>query len=120
MKRITLISILMLAFQLNSLAQVPATVHATWTPNVASDNVTQYSITVDAAAPVIMLATACSPTLCSQILTIPAFGLHTVSLVAQNFKISGDPTTLQSSAPLVVTFTLAAAPIVVAGLKIIN
>ena len=96
-------------------AQVPATVHATWNLNPATDNVIQYTVVLDTAAPVVLLATACTTT-CSQALTVPTFGVHTVTLTAQNNGLSG----LQSSLPTTVSFTLAAAPTVVAGLKITN
>ena len=100
-------------------AQVPATVHATWTPNPSTDNIVQYQVTLDIAAPITVLPTVCT-TICSQILTVPAFGSHTISLVAQNLKLSTDPTSLQSSTPTTITFTLGAMPTVVAGLKVIN
>ena len=96
--------------------QVPATVHATWTPNAATDNVVQYTVVLDTATPVILLATGCSATVCSQALTVPTFGVHSVTLIAQNQGLSG----LQSSSPATVNFTLAAAPTVVAGLKVTN
>jgi hypothetical protein len=101
-----------------SSAQVPATVHASWTPNPASDTVTQYSVVLDTAAPVVTLPAVCSATVCSQALTVPTFGLHTVTVRAQNLMFAADPTSLQSGPPLSVSFTLATAPVVVTGLKI--
>ena len=102
-------------------AQVPATVHALWTPNPASDNVVQYLLTVDVAAPVVVLSSTCSATQCGPtLLTVGAFGLHTVSIVAQNLKLSTDPTSLQSGPALNLTFTLGAIPAVVAGGRIVN
>jgi hypothetical protein len=106
----------LLLFSSVARAQVPATVHVQWTPNPVSDNVTQYTVTLDLAAAIVVLPTVCSPTLCVTQVTVPTFGLHTVNLVAQNLAFDG--VTLQSSMPAVVSFTLAAAPVVVAGLKV--
>ncbi len=117
-KFLSILTILLLLSSSVARAQVPATVHATWTPNAAVDNVVQYQLVVDSAAPVITLASVCTATLCSQTLTIPTFGLHTVNLVAQNLKITGDPTSIQSSPPVTITFTLASAPVVAGGFKI--
>ena len=102
-------------FATSAQAQTPATVHASWTPNPATDNVTQYSLTLDAGTPVVILASACSATLCpaaALAVTVPTFGSHTVSLVAQNLKLTTDPTSIQSGPATTITFTLAAAPIV--------
>jgi hypothetical protein len=95
-------------------AQVPATVNAHWNPNPATDNVTQYTIILDSAAPVVVPITACTATDCVQALTVPTFGLHSVNLTAQNMGFSG----LQSSLPATATFTLAAAPVVATGLRV--
>jgi hypothetical protein len=117
MKRIVFTAVfLALVFGQSPKAQVPATVHATWTPNAATDNVIQYTIILDTAAPVVLPASACTVGLCSQALTVPTFGVHNVVLTAQNQGLSG----LQSSLPSTISFTLAAAPTVVAGLKITN
>jgi len=106
-----------LVFSASSInGQVPATVHATWTPNPATDNVIQYTIVLDTAAPIVLLSSACTVALCSQALTVPTFGVHNVILTAQNQGLSG----LQSSLPATVSFTLGAAPSVVTGLKITN
>jgi hypothetical protein len=102
-------------------AQVPATVHAVWNPNPVSDNVVQYLLTVDAAVPVVVPASSCSVTSCGPtLLTVGAFGLHTVTIVAQNLKLSTDPTSLQSGPALSIPFTLGAIPVVVANGKVIN
>ena len=120
MKKVFL-TIAFLALAANAKAQVPATVHATWTPNPATDNVTQYSATVDTGTPIIVPLTACTALLCTQQLTIPTFGVHTISLVAQNLKLSTDPTSIQSGPASTVTFTLAAAPVVAPqAAKVIN
>ena len=101
-------------------AQTPATVHAQWAPNPTTDNVVQYLVTLDVAAPVVVLPAACTAALCSQILTVPAFGLHTVTIVAQNLKLSTDPTSLQSGPAATVTFSLGSLPVVVSGARIVN
>lgn len=97
-------------------AQLPATVHATWTPNPVSDNVLQYALTLDSATtPLIVLASACNTTQCPTTplaITVSTFGLHTVSLVAQNLALSGVPTSIQSGPAATASFTLAAAPVV--------
>ena len=85
---------------------VPATVHPQWTPNPASENVVQYVITLDGINPVTVLASACSATLCSAAVSVPAFGSHVSSLIAQNLLISTDPTSVQSSLPATLTWSL--------------
>lgn len=101
-------------------AQTPATVHTAWTPNPAAEAVTQYQVTLDAGAPIVTLPAACSPTLCTQLVTVAAFGLHTLSVTACNVKIVGDPTSLECSAPSTVSFTLGVVPSVVLALKVVN
>ena len=121
MKRIALVAALFTLFGVQSIAQVPATVHATWVPNPAADNVVQYLITVDTLPPVVALAAVCGPTICGPVaLTVPTFGLHTAVMVAQNLKFSGDPTSLQSGPSTTVTFTLGAVPAVVASFRVTN
>lgn len=113
MKKALLVVLVLAAQSLT--AQVPATVHTSWTPNPVTDNVVQYSLTLDTATPIIILASTCSATLCPATplaLTVPTFGLHTATLVAQNLELSGVPTSLQSGPASTVTFTLAAAPVV--------
>ena len=106
------------------LAQTPATVHATWTPNPTTDNVVDYIVSVDGVAAATVLASACSATVCpaapGQLLTIPTFGLHSVSVVAQNLKLSTDPTSLQSGPADTIAFTLGSIPVVVSGGAIKN
>jgi len=91
---------------------LPATVHAHFTPRPATENVTQYSVVLDGGAPVIAQAsTACSATDCSVALSVPTFGSHSVTAASQNFLVSTDPTTVQSSTPTAaVAFVLAASP----------
>ena len=86
----------------------PATV--TWNPNAAADNVVDYQVTLDAGAPLTVLATACTATTCTQAISLPTLGAHTVSVLARNLALSTDPTSLQASAPTTVTFTLSGVP----------
>ncbi len=121
MKCLLLGLIVSLVFVIAAQAQTPATVHATWTPNPASDGVTQYQIALDATAPIIALpAAVCTSTVCSQLVTVPTFGAHTMSYAACNLKLSTDPTSLQCSAPASVAFSLGSLPVVVAGAKVVN
>ena len=120
MKKVLLTAFAALFLSSTAYAQVPATVHAVWNPNPAADLVTQYQITVDAGTPIVVPLTACTATTCTQQLTIPAFGSHTVVLVAQNLKLSTDPTSIQSGPPASVTFSLGAVPTVVTGQRITN
>lgn len=102
-------------------AQVPATVHAAWNPNPAADNVVQYQLTLDSATPIIVLPATCSATQCPSAplaVTVPTFGLHSLSIVACNLFISGDPASIQCGPPDTISFTLAIAPVVVAGGKV--
>ena len=112
-----------LLFSRQLAAQTPATVHATWSPNPTTDNVVQYTVSVDAGTPIIVLASSCSATQCPTaplLLTVGAFGAHTVTIAAQNLKLSTDPTSFQSGPALSVSFTLGAVPSVVVAGKITN
>lgn len=93
---------------------LPVTDHATWTPNAASDNVTNYIVTVD-TVPQNFAASACSPTLCSAPISIPAFGPHQVTIAAQNLAISDDPTSLQTGPAVSVAFTQSKTPSATTG-----
>ncbi len=101
-------------------AQVPGTVHAVWNPNPASDLVTQYQITLDASTAIVSLPSVCLAGACSQIVTVPAFGAHTIGFAACNLKLSTDPTSLQCSAVMTVPFSLGSLPVVVLGAKVTN
>lgn len=99
---------------------LPATVHAVWDPPAAAENVTGYTLTVDGGAPV-NVANVTDPA-CSCIkapITVGAFGAHSVSVVANNLLISGDPSSVQTSAPAVAAFTLAKAA-TVTGQKVVR
>ncbi len=101
-------------------AQVPGTVHAVWNPNPATDLVTQYQITLDASTAIVSLPSVCLAGACSQIVTVPAFGAHTIGFAACNLKLSTDPTSLQCSAVMTVPFSLGSLPVVVLGAKVTN
>ena len=91
-------------------AQVPATLHAKWDPNPATDNVVDYQLTIDAAAPVTVPLTACSATVCDTTFVITAYGIHTAKVAARNLSLDTDPTSFQISATRDVTFRLSAPP----------
>jgi hypothetical protein len=97
---------------------LPVTVHADWTPNQGT--VVQYSVTTDGGTPVIVKATDCTPTDCLAPITVTSYGSHTTSVVAQNFTIDSDPTTIQSSDPATVTWSLNPSPSAVTKVKIKN
>ena len=116
MKKFLLSTLFIALFSMSVYAQLPATVHATWSPNPTSDNVTQYVIALDGGASIVVPLSACDATTCTQALTVPTFGAHVVSLFAQNQGLGG----LQSGPSVSVTFTLGAAPSVVQGLRVTN
>lgn len=94
----------------------PATIHATWNPNAASDNVVDYLVTVGSASPVTVPVSVCA-TSCISPITIPAAGTYTISVVAQNLLVSSDPTSTQSSAADTVTVQVNGPPGTPTGLK---
>ena len=91
---------------------LPATLKVRWDPNVASENVIAYRLTVDGGAPVTVAPVVDPACSCVQApITLAAFGPHSVSVVAVNLELSGDPTSEQiSSDPSTVAFVLNAAP----------
>jgi hypothetical protein len=95
---------------------LPATIHAQWDPPAAADNVTNYTMTLDGGAPVTVPNVVDQTCTCIRTaLTVPAFGSHTVSVVANNLLVSTDPTSTQSSTPTAVSFTLARAAVITNG-----
>lgn len=72
---------------------LPTTVHYTWTPNPVSDAVAQYKVGLDAAPSQVVLPSACSATLCTATITVTTEGAHTARLLAENVRVSTDPTT---------------------------
>jgi len=95
---------------------LPATIHAQWDPPAAADNVTGYTMTLDGGAPVNVPNTIDPSCSCVRTaLVVPAFGAHTLNVVAINLLISSDPTSTQTSPPAAVAFTLAKAAVVSNG-----
>lgn len=95
---------------------LPATVHAQWDPPAATDNVTNYTMTLDGGSPVTVPNVVDQSCSCIRTpLTVPAFGSHTVAVVANNLLISTDPGSTQSSSPTTVAFTLAKAAVISNG-----
>lgn len=95
---------------------LPATIHAQWDPPAAADNVTNYTMTLDGGAPVTVPNVVDPSCTCIRTpLTVPAFGAHTVNVVANNLLISTDPTSTQTSTPTAVAFTLARAAVITNG-----
>lgn len=64
-------------------AQSSIPVRVQWDPNPVSDGITQYSLTVDGGAPLIVLPSVCTASLCEQALTV-APGSHTFIVSATN------------------------------------
>jgi hypothetical protein len=92
---------------------LPAVVHAQWDPPAAAENVTGYTMTLDGGAPVNVPNTVDPACTCIRSpLTVPAFGAHTLNVVALNLLVSTDPTSTQSGAAASIGFTLAKAGIV--------
>lgn len=90
---------------------LPTVVHAVWTPNAATDNVTNYLVTLDANAPLSTSPVTCTAVQCSQAITINDTVQHGVVIAAQNLLLSTDPTSLQTGSPTaVVTFRVNVAP----------
>ena len=85
---------------------LPVTLHAQWTPNPTSENVTAYQLTLDTATPQTIAPTVCTATLCDTPLVVTTFGAHTVSLTAQNLEVSTDPASIQVSLAATLSFTL--------------
>src|SRR5271154_5947570 len=111
MKRILFTLALLFLISGKASAQtIPVT--ASWNPNAAAQNVTQYTIQMDATTPVIVLPAACTATTCSAPIFQVGFGSHTVTLTAQNVSITGS-TTLQSSPAATMTFSVNAVPLTV-------
>jgi len=95
---------------------LPAVVHAQWDPPAAAENVTGYTMTLDGGTPIAVANTVDPSCTCIRApLTVPAFGAHTLTVVANNLLISGDPTSTQSGSPASVGFTLAKAAVVTNG-----
>lgn len=94
---------------------VPTTVTATWTPNATTDNATAYTVTLDSGIAISVPLTACTASLCTQIVTVSAFGAHLAHIAAQNLKLTSDPTSTETGPATSVAFTLNQLPGAVAG-----
>lgn len=96
---------------------VPTTVRAQWQPNDTADKVISYTVTLDGGAPVTVQPVTDATCACVQTtLSIPAFGAHTFTVVANNLLLTTDPASgQQSSAATVVAFSLNKSPAVVTG-----
>ena len=99
---------------------LPSVKHAVWAPNAAAQNVTQYTLTLDNGAPVVVPVSACTATLCTANLSIPTFGNHVAAVTAQNLALSTDPTSLQSSPAATIAFSLNQAPAAVTSGNVTN
>lgn len=99
---------------------LPTTKHAVWTPNPATQNVTQYVVTVDGVTLAPIAASACSATQCSAAIALAAFGNHTVIVAAQNLALSTDPTSVQTGPASTVNFSLNQAPGATSGNNVTN
>jgi hypothetical protein len=71
---------------------LPTTVHYTWSPNPASDAVVQYKVGLDAVPSQVVPLTSCTATLCTATITVATEGAHTARLLAENQRLSTDPT----------------------------
>lgn len=98
---------------------VPTTVTAKWTANAPADGVVSYVIRLEDGTTTTALPTVCVASVCTKVIAVNTFGTHSVTIVAQNQKVSTDPTNLQTGlASPVVTFTLFPSPGVVTGTSI--
>lgn len=95
---------------------LPAVVHAQWDAPAATDNVINYTMTLDGGAAVTVPNTIDASCGCIKSpLNVPAFGTHTVVIVANNLAVSTDPSSTQASTPTSVAFTLAKAAVIKNG-----
>lgn len=94
------------------------TLHAMWTPNPPLENVVQYVMTIDGGSNIIIPASSCTPSLCSQTFSVPTFGHHVITLRAQNLLISTLQNSLQDGPVTTFAYTLGATPTVVGAITI--
>lgn len=97
---------------------LPATLHALWTPNPATDNISQYAVILDGGSPQAQSPSVCTPTLCTGTFTVGSYGSHNLVILASNVYLSapGVAPVNQDSAPSApVAFTLSASPRSVTG-----
>lgn len=90
----------------------PTTVHGTWTPNIAAENVVSYKFLINGTVVGTVAASTCTATLCTATIPVPSAGTYTFTVLASNQRLSTDPSTLQdgptTTPPL--TFALNLAP----------
>jgi hypothetical protein len=72
---------------------LPITKTVFWNPNASIDNVTTYTLVLDATAPVQIAPASCSAE-CSRLVTFTTAGTHTLTLTATNQWAVSGPTTL--------------------------
>ena len=98
---------------------VPVVLRVQWDPNAATENVSQYRVTLDGGAPITVGPVVDPACACVQSpITVATFGAHTVSVVAVNLGLSDDPASAQVSDPTSISFTLNPPPGAVKGGKI--
>lgn len=87
---------------------LPSVRTAAWSPNPPGDNVVVYKLQLDSGPIQRVLPTACtgSPVVCTAPVSVPAFGAHTLRLIATNLAISTVPTSEQDGPAATITFTL--------------
>jgi len=78
-------------------AQFPANITFLWDPNVATENVTKYTIVYNGFT-FTVLPVSCTMTECSQVLVVPAQGTYTISITATNIWGTSPISTLTFSA----------------------
>jgi hypothetical protein len=98
----------------------PTTVHCVVNPNPVADGVVSYKFQLNTGTPIVLPATACTATACSQVLTIPAPGSYSCNVFAENLKLSTDPTSLQDSAAAVANFLINNSPGKPTGTNVTN
>lgn len=94
---------------------VPTTATVSWDPRPASENVVDYQVSLDGGAPVTVLPTSCTATVCSGSVSIASFGAHAWSVFGRNQKISCTngtctPPVIQNGAVSTQNFALNQAP----------
>ncbi len=99
MKKLFGIVLLLCLFAAPAYAQFPATITVMWDVNPATENVTSYTVKLDANAGVAVdPGTHCNATTCSQTMTVTATGQHTLTLTASNMWDVSLPATLTFTA----------------------
>lgn len=92
-----LVLVSLLAFSIQASAQTTA-VRVQWDPNPAADNVLNYTLTIDSAAPINVALTSCTATVCEVPQTV-SNGSHTFTIAAVNQWGSSSTTISQVISP---------------------